>query len=230
MEEQFYLIWPFVFGAIGSRLTERKIGLGAVLIFAVSSIFILLEMGDYASPLLYRSLPTRVMSLLGGAALAISERELRLPSRNLAAMLALVCLSLIPALRLGGSQIWVDYIRCIVVAAFSVSVLAAAISSDGIKEDRAPGWSLFSGVLVSPMLMYVGRISYGLYLYHLIIFYWFGISHVQVHSAQARELSTALILSIFVSVISFELVERRIASLVRRSPANQVARVQVGGI
>ncbi len=157
LEEQFYLLWPWV---VGSRLSRK-----ALLLVCASGIGIaiacriLLYVAHASLWIEYYSLPTRMDSLLIGAAIALMP----LPGKTFArwglgvAALSYACL----ALSAGNSFFTATPI---VLAGYTVL---------GVLYGSLLVLALHSGTLASRLLSvaplrFLGKLSYGLYLWHYL--------------------------------------------------------------
>ncbi|MFH0798844.1 MAG: acyltransferase [Pseudomonadota bacterium] len=160
VEEQFYFIWPFLIGILGKRR-----------VFIVSLIFIPLAIGlrcfhiqAIFGPEVW-TLPVNLNSLGGGAALAVAVRTFDRET------LKKVC----RALFLGGAIAWV--VIQIFVSPYGMGwlelgmVCCTTITFTGLVGTAvlSPP-SLLSGFLSLGWMRYIGKISYGLYLYHPLVF------------------------------------------------------------
>jgi peptidoglycan/LPS O-acetylase OafA/YrhL len=162
IEEQFYLFWPLAV----RWLTARRVAAGAWLMIG-SSVFyrILMTLWEIHYPAIWTATLTRLDSLAAGILVAalLGDRLPRLSSaRRLLlfggglllwlAVLELWPLAADPAL---GAAI----IGYPAIAAGAAAMLVAAIRPAGER----PGW------LGSRPLVYLGRISYGLYVFHTLV-------------------------------------------------------------
>jgi peptidoglycan/LPS O-acetylase OafA/YrhL len=211
IEEQFYLLWPaglallFRRGTAPSRIvTGLLVGAGGVAVLRAGLWGATGDIGWYYATI------TRADDLLIGCAMAITARLLpaRLPRVPAAAAwasavglgaLMLATNRLSPVLFYGGFTL---------AALLSAALIAHSIKEPASSASRALSWS---------PLVYVGRISYGLYLYHFMIFQW-------VHTTSLSPLGQHVVeyvLSAVIAVASFHLVER---PLLRRSHARAASR------
>jgi peptidoglycan/LPS O-acetylase OafA/YrhL len=176
-EVQFYLLWPF---ALWWLLRRRARPLAILAMLAVAML-VLLGAGalmshaypDYNS---YTSPFDRGAELLLGCAAAIVWREglvpapLRWPAVGWIAAGALIyalCVAATP------DRAW--YLTSAVLGAVVIiNMLGEARRADD-AGDRAPGHKprLLERLIGAPPLRYTGKISYGIYLYHLPIYYTF---------------------------------------------------------
>jgi peptidoglycan/LPS O-acetylase OafA/YrhL len=176
VEEQWYLVFPVAFGALAARVGARVGRAGAVLagLSVASAVWFVVvadPTGDATRA--YVGTDTRASGLLAGAALACVWRPWRhrgagrraLPGLDAVGFgaLALLAIAVVgfdtygfflpvesagPVLYRGGMA---------VVSALSLVAIAAAVH---------PGARAFRSVLSTPVLQWVGRRSYGLYLWH----------------------------------------------------------------
>jgi peptidoglycan/LPS O-acetylase OafA/YrhL len=179
VEEQFYLLWPVIlYGMVRLKLTRRQIlmVICAGILVSASLRMTLYDLHRTAGPekaayllRLYMGLDTRADSLLVGCLVGLLVSWDLLPrSRrfvnwaNIASVVSVVSLSYLAWKRcLDHSQY---YHGLFTAVALMVGVIIVRMVS---SPSRVGSLLLESTVLVS-----IGRISYGLYLYHLPITYW----------------------------------------------------------
>jgi peptidoglycan/LPS O-acetylase OafA/YrhL len=170
IEEQFYLLWPLAV----LWLSRRRLLLFVAGLFALSILARLLMLLTLDNPtLVYTSLPTELDSLSAGAALAVLVR------------------SGIDPKRLAAWAIW--------VAALSGAIILALVQVSGVSSFWHPsGWateprnlplftlialfwasiisiSALGSSILSPLLRLrpirqIGKVSYGLYMYHFPVY------------------------------------------------------------
>jgi peptidoglycan/LPS O-acetylase OafA/YrhL len=216
-EGQFYLLWPPVLvGLLRFRLRPRTVlALLAVTIVALLSAEPLAER-LYAGYNAYTSPLDRGAELLFGCAAAIvwRERLVPVPLRWPATGWALVA-GLAFVVATGKPSIPAWYLTAGALSALLVVNLLSV--RDPGREAGSPGgarsaaWSLL-GLLAWPPLAYTGRISYGIYLFHVPIYYlvW---TYAPVHPAYLYW-PVVFALSCGVAALSWTLVE---SPILRRS-------------
>ena len=202
IEEQFYIIWSLALFAAFARKFERK------QIFLLTSISILALIGwrlframDGTSPrVLYYSTDTRIDALLIGCVAAMIYSWRLLPKRFYAgwqfSLLALSSLAttlvMIASFKHTDSLLYYGPISIFAIAA---AVLILWLMT---REKSFPKTLLE----LSP-LRWVGKISYGLYLWHYA-FYEFG---KQLFESVELQIAVGVGLAFFVSCASFYLIE-----------------------
>jgi peptidoglycan/LPS O-acetylase OafA/YrhL len=176
VEEQWYLVFPVAFGALAARVGARVGRAGAVLggLAVASAVwFVVLADPTGDATRAYVGTDTRASGLLAGSALACVWRPWRHPAAGRRALplldaagfgaLALLAIAVVgfdtygfflpteslgPVLYRGGMA---------AVSLVSLVAIAAAVH---------PGARRFRTVLATSALQWVGRRSYGLYLWH----------------------------------------------------------------
>ncbi len=170
IEEQFYLLWPVALIWLLRRTSSRSSLLSWVLLGAFSSIvarFILVMMPSAPGYRIYFGTDTRADALLLGCAAGVTFSSGLLPQKDwrralgkLAAWVAVVGLIFLSFYLQFGDEF--DF--CVVY--FLIPFFGALILIEVIRgEGGALEW-----ILSRSWLVYIGKISYGLYLWHHPIF------------------------------------------------------------
>ena len=161
VEEQFYLFWPLLLFLI----PRRRVAAAVVAMTLVGPTYRLLAAGLGANPIAVSVLPFACFDTLGvGAMLALSGRTefgawwSRAQLERAGTIIGIPLLALLVVLRLAqranGMQV---VFGDLVMALAFVAVISKAASGYGGRT---------GALLQSRPLVYVGRISYGVYLYH----------------------------------------------------------------
>ena len=163
VEEQFYFIWPLLLGCLyflTGRLGRRRWwALRALVVGAgLASAIAALHIGSTNLDRAYYGTDTRAYQLLAGAALALTPQLLHLRgrARDVARFVGAVALCMI--VLLATSALSMSAITRGVFVAAVVVVLIIALENDRGSPTKR--------ILSTRPMTYLGRISYGIYLWH----------------------------------------------------------------
>jgi peptidoglycan/LPS O-acetylase OafA/YrhL len=215
VEEQFYMLWPFVVWSVRDR---RKLLWIILFILLASPLLRTLLLWQGMDPeTISRLLLTRADSLLFGGAVALMVRGPeadRVPIQWIlpgsAALLALILyLSHGPV----ANSPWMSSIGYSLIAIFCASLVFSA----------QQGGNWISQLFDHPFLRFFGRYSYGLYIYHGIYFVYLrhlsGSLEKMTHSAisaQILDFCFGFGISIGFAMLSYHYFEAPILRLKRR--------------
>ena len=212
VEEQFYLVWPWFI----LLLPSRRLVPVTVAIIAIGPLYRILALtAGFGGGAFYATPFSSLDALGGGALLAMlsTGSEARASVRKyrpyvLAAGLALFAIvQLIAGLSSVGHALYLVFIDSAVVL---VSVWLVSYANDGFTGTAG---YLFD----SRWVQYVGRISYGLYVYHLLLFipvFDFGRSiGIGWQTGDYLHGAASVIVTLVVASISWHLLERPINAL-----------------
>ncbi len=231
LEEQFYLVWPILVFAIRDRRRLMQTCCGLILFRLGLAVFWQLHLSPSAleTGIIYRMLPTQADALLIGALLSLWLRGR--PSAKLqlhSGRLALFAISFYAAL-LAVLHVWPNLISGQDVFDYTSGFqtilglpLSNVVSAAVLLAVLQPGTSLFHLCQLAPMRS-LGRISYGLYVYHLPIYVLCAgfvqrlcSRHVSSRLEHLLHATFATLLTIAVSYASFHLFEKRFLLLKNR--------------
>ena len=206
IEEQFYWLWPVVFiglWRVGKTERGRIVAAGAVTLVAViAAPLIAFGWGADAA---YWSTPARIAEILLGtfAALLLRRRSIG-PKWAVVAPLALValgiCVATFPTV---GGPAYAGALPAVAVISVALIVGLQAPSSTRTSLSAAP-------------MVWIGTISYGLYLFHWPIFVVVDADRLGVDGPPL--LAVRLTLTVLIAQASFSLFEQPIRHGLRVTP------------
>ena len=209
IEEQFYLVWPLL--VIWATVTRLRMLSCALLVLAV-----LVRLGLTATgarhPALWCNTFAQLDPIAFGALVACSFRgaapQLGAVQRALLAFLGVALLGC--SARWLGLDGWGANLAFPLLTTASLFVLVAAVGA--------------GRTLSNPVLVYLGRISYGLYVLHVLaIKITDARLRVPLGLSQGRAIVVSLALTILLAALSYALVEKPFLRLTRHFSAVGVA-------
>jgi peptidoglycan/LPS O-acetylase OafA/YrhL len=221
VEEQFYMIWPLIIvgleRAVRSPTIKWRVLIAGAIVIA---IYRATHVGIYSNYRINFGLDTRMDSLMTGAALAYFVRTLpggKLPdsmSKILGRVLAPVgFIGLFAVINtVTWFSPWMGWIGYVLVGGASVLVVADLVIGRH---------SLLAAPLATRPMVFIGKISYGLYLLHLPIY--FMIEKLLPTASLPVRLSLKVTISISIATISFYLYEKRFLRLKDRFESKPTA-------
>ena len=202
VEEQFYLVWPAVALFTLRRGGRRALAVAAAVGMVASAVLtpVLLHQGVSVSRLYYGT-DTRVQEVMAGALLAVAApaiarhgRAWRWPVTVLGGLGALFLLWALHNVSGQGNFLYQG--GFLLVAAAAAAVILLVVVQPRALLARVLGWGA---------LGYIGRISYGLYLYHYPIFLMIDNAHTGLSGAAL--LVVRLSVTLAAAVVSYHAIE-----------------------
>jgi peptidoglycan/LPS O-acetylase OafA/YrhL len=168
VEEQFYLIWPFIIW-ICSRRALWRVTIGAIVVALLIRIALVLTVPDGWGGA-YILMPARIDALGVGALLALTVREPGGLVRIARMQRIILPIAAVGILGLSAVRHGFEYHDSVVVTlGFSIVALGGgALIGCALV---APGMSATGRFFRSPILRSLGRYSYALYVVHYPMFY-----------------------------------------------------------
>jgi peptidoglycan/LPS O-acetylase OafA/YrhL len=204
IEEQFYLVWPLLLlGAFKLGLSRAKL-LGLTLLAAAGSAALMVYLYDpnQDPTAIYYNTATRAQALLIGAAVALvlswwapAARELGAKLWGAVAVVGVAGVLVLSAIMTVGGSF--TYEGGLTLAALSAAALIGGVT--------LAGSSLTAQCLSLRPIRYIGRISYGLYLWHWPIFV--GLDGARTGLGGPTLFVIRLVATFAVAVASFHLIE-----------------------
>ena len=217
VEEQFYLVWPVLLAFVsyqrGRWLSRYVLPIAAV---ASACLIAWLKPNAEGALLIYLLPCTRMLSLSLGASLAFYEADGMVVRTGTGVVLCVAGFAIAALAVMGrahglvppGAPYWV--LNLVSSALVGLGLVAAAISSGQS--------SVLTQLLCLRPLRYIGRISYGLYLYHYVVLFAFNINEAKVRTTGASGLLTAeaLLVTVVIAALSYHFIELPIMKLKTR--------------
>lgn len=218
VEEHFYIFWPFFVHAFSTeRLRFVCFWLMGIAIALAMIAIVSVTAPPDPSDLIYRCTCFRMLSLVAGAIFALEEKRI-----------------IANAVRMRGVIILLIVGAVLLVGGFRFLLLAESLGYDFLPAAKLVGFTMLStGVILwviigqdsnSPIrrllrgrpLVQVGRVSYGLYLYHYPVFYFFGFRDLNAAPPSITKLLVALAVTVLITVASYRFIEVPILRLKER--------------
>ena len=219
VEEQFYLVWPFIVYTVRRRETLIKICAAVVVAMPLFRwlLTLLVPPQILRMELFYRSLPTRLDALLIGGLMAlllrgpeqhwlgVRRRKLLAGSGTAFVMAYLVSVKLLKLPFYGSATNWIG-----IVGFTLIDLFAGAL----ILECVHPG-SRLGQVLSFKPLRLLGVISYGFYVYHDLLHDFFALFATRFLPGMgyAGTALTALLGTTLIATLSYQLLEKPMLKL-----------------
>lgn len=206
VEEQFYLVWPIIV-LLCSKSVLTVVCYGLV---AASPVFRIIVTQLYPHSVYdYTLLPSNLDALGVGSLLALALRD-RISRTFIQANIVWIGVLLAVGTLSAGTLVGAPYRikRVLVLLPFAALIAGAAIRPQ----------HFFGTVLRWGWLRYVGKISYGLYLYHMIVFYFVQAAVWRLAPTHSESLWVRLMqagLAVAAAVMSWQLLEMPVNGLKR---------------
>lgn len=211
IEEQFYIVWPILLLTLLRFSSSRKV----VVFFTVSlallawAFRVYLHMKGATPERLYNGLDTRADALMVGCALGVAyasgffnKQALKIMPSRILAFIATVSALILLAFSVGAN--WrAPYMYQF--AFFAIEILTAFIVIDIMANNR----SILRRIVATRVLVWVGSISYGLYLWHYPIYR--AMFSLELNGLTV--ITVGSLLTFVVAVLSYYLMEKPILKL-----------------
>ncbi len=163
VEEQFYLVWPLLLSAlflVAGWFRRRRMAIvrGTVVVAGLASALLALHVSGYDLNRAYYGTDTRGYELLAGAFLALTPQLFAFGRRVAHVLGPIAAISIVAIVVLATSAFSFDAIHRGIATTIATCALIVSIESAG--QARA------TRALSAPRVTYLGRLSYGTYLWH----------------------------------------------------------------
>ena len=204
VEEHFYLFWPVAVWAL-SRQGFKRLTIGVLLFTPLLRAVFLAE-----GLQVYYFTFTRMDALAFGALLALVSTSQRVGDwlpwlRGLAIALPVLMLGFFAVLS-GSQAMWLQVVKLSLIPATYAAVMGVIVLDPKLVR--------FDTLLALPPLRWVGKISYGLYVYHPFAFI-LSHEHLRMSGSYAGDLFLGFGLAFLFAAVSYRFFEEPILRLKR---------------
>lgn len=211
VEEHFYLLWSPIVLFLSLRVSRACARVIFPLVSVASVLLTLMYAPGGALGLIYRGTNYQIVALATGCVLAYHERWLAARARNTLA----ACAALLIASVLTGSLLaYALRAPMIVTRLYSYTLLSASLLCAWLWVDLYGGQALRSMLTAKP-LTYLGKISYGIYLYHFPVLLAFDL-FPPGRSSPMGIVGLVFAITLLIAAASYHLIERPILSMKSR--------------
>ncbi len=204
VEEQFYLCWPILLSAVyvlARRAGDRQWDVVRLVIAAgfTASLLGALHLSTVNVSRAYYGTDTRAYELLAGALLAITPSVLDAARRRKRSAQALAPLNLALLIVIGTRVVHLGEIQRGVAATIATCGLIIALEVSGA--------GVVNRVLSAPSATYLGRVSYGTYLWHWPVIV---IATQRFHPNSVSLFALTCLIGTALAALSFEVLEQHV--------------------
>ncbi len=213
VEEHFYLLWPLLFSLVTLATAKRVVSvLFPLLSIAAAFLTYYLVDNHLADTLLFKATPYRILSLASGSYLAFIEKDIISMSKKKYAALCITVLSLFLFITFILHNISaIDFIPYPLRHFLSFSLLSVAVISLVIRMNYSYSKGVVKLLLLNKPAIFLGEMTYGIYLFHYPIIYVLGLSDRQhVGPAEFYICLMAMLVTIVLATLSFYFIEKPI--------------------
>ena len=213
VEEHFYLVWPLLLYYLPLSKAEKIIKYVLPAIAIVSAIVTVIFLDNkLAEALIYRGTNYRILTLSLGGWLAFKEADIVKLKPVLLAVAALAIMAVYFYLKQPGAVYTL-------LNLFLLSIVSVLIFLFALNAEKKT--NILRTMFTNPVMSYIGRISYGLYLYHFPVFYFFGITINQIDTRPMnwQVIILPLIACFSIATISYFVIEQPFLRLKKKISA-----------
>ncbi|MEY2873553.1 MAG: hypothetical protein RLZZ373_924 [Pseudomonadota bacterium] len=216
VEEQFYLVWPFLLAALLRRGQSPRVALAVSIPLVWLYKAVLIFGFGVGEVYLYRALDTRMDQLAAGCLLAVLLKtprwrryfeqltRLRWPLPALMAGLVLSMSTLHDTDTVANQQLYAFALETVLICAMLPLVLI-----------EATGRGTVAALLNAPALVLIGQISYGMYLFHPFVVHPVHNAIVRLGGPSTLGIAAAVAALVGVSWASFQWFEQPLRERLR---------------
>jgi peptidoglycan/LPS O-acetylase OafA/YrhL len=209
VEEQFYLLWPPLLAFLIVRGAGSRVLLTVTLCgIVVSAAERLLWFGHVRPDRLYFGTDTRIDGILIGCALAVIAYAGWLP-KSATVTSALRVVAVVGTIGVVVAMLRVERLDAVLYRGGFTAVALASAAVITLVVVAPEG--VMARALSTPPLTAIGRMSYGLYLWHLPIFYF--VLEADPYAPHALRMTLSIAISLVVATLNHRFVEQPFLAL-----------------
>jgi peptidoglycan/LPS O-acetylase OafA/YrhL len=214
VEEHFYLFWPLIIYLVPIQ-QSKKIILICIPFLVLLGVWITVFFFDSITSdnLLYRASHIRILTLAFGSGLAYFEKDILNFSPKKTWLFVAMLFFVFIICRFHYKTELLKNFNTSLVKLFTLSLFSTILVLIIIKMDTN-FLSKLKILFTNRLIKFIGKISYGIYLYHFPIYFLFGytIDDYQIESSVSEALMV-ISLCLIVPTVSFYLIEKPLLSL-----------------
>lgn len=228
IQGQFYLLWPLIILILLRFLSAKKVLLVTLVLTLVSAGLMALLYNPHADPSrIYYGTDTRLFSILLGCALAFIWPSNRLRQdvwqfdRQLLNVGGAVCLALM--------LFFIFKMKATDAFTYRGGMFLFSILTTLLVAIVAHPAAVWNKLLTNPLFAWIGKLSFGLYLYQFPVMIFFESKFTNVADHRFLYPIIEVLLIFIVSLISYYFVERPLSTYSRKSQHKKQRSVKLVG-
>ena len=209
VEEHYYLIWPLIVFFFSRKIIKKYLWPFLLLILSLSLLLAYNTFGDTIfSRLIYMGTEFRILTLCTGSFLAFYEaRLMALNKVKLTRWLLLCCIVSFTLIVMMMQKLFEAYVPISILGLLLFAMYSTFLFMTVLVQEKRN--NVIDTLFGNTYIGYVGKLSYGLYLYHFPIFYAFGITDkLDGEFIPFSEFAPPMLFTIVVTVISYIAIEK----------------------
>ena len=214
IEEQYYLIWPFIVIFLEKASKNNLIKFISLAILALClALYRAAFVGIFDAARIYFGLDTHMDGLVIGSSLSYLVASVKNSDHSYVNTYKFLSWLLVPVAIIGLMVLmylitwgdpWMGKLGFVMVAGATWLIILDLVLSP---------FSLIKDIVAFPILVYIGKISYGLYLFHFPIYHF--INYVYPDLSGLFRVPMKFFVSFFVAAISYHCIEVKFLRLKR---------------
>jgi peptidoglycan/LPS O-acetylase OafA/YrhL len=208
VEEHYYLFWPLIIKFLDRDKAYFTIKYIVPIIAIGFAVYYLMFFSN-GGELVFRATNVRILTLALGSLLAFKENKIQNKSSAKVALVTITLAILLVCTHFVTNLPFRQFCLFIISSFLSNYILVLILGSSFSNKNK-----VLLYLFENKLMQFFGKISYGLYLYHLPIFVYLGVSHMQTNNVVTVEKALLLlIISLGIPILSFYIFEKPLLKL-----------------